>query len=449
MGFMIMSASAAELHEKYYSGIPQDVYEALICADPTFKGMLDTGDADMSKPMGSYGKQILKWAKDNGLEGVPLNRTWGSLYTMLRHYTEVLPNLPVEYRSITKFPTYQSFLEFYHHQMGNLIDQAAAATYATQVKVLHEDGEWLVIAPETFKASSFYGKGSKWCTATGEDANWFNQYLKQGKLVMCLNKDDKKYSYQLFAPDPQRTRKEFRYELKDWSDYDISFLALPNSLQDILTTLHLSVDDFTTEYQAVMTAELGSSNERFLDLYISTNIYAFDFHEERWVRVDETAGYHLRVGVFNYFQWKASDLVLLTADLCDLSKPGIEIRGVCYLSDGLNLAAQYKCELNADEVLSELDTVLQQVRHSRGAAAPYIVFTDADDAASIPGSLFGQIRDLAYAVAGLDVDSASTTAGWVMDYTETPMRFRLAAAPDAGTYADSVKDPDFKAWVSK
>jgi hypothetical protein len=58
----------------------------------------------------------------------------------------------------------------------------------TQVIKLHEDSEWLLIKPLTFKSSCKYGANTKWCTTTEHNQEYYNKYSKRGVLIYCINK---------------------------------------------------------------------------------------------------------------------------------------------------------------------------------------------------------------------------------------------------------------------
>jgi hypothetical protein len=58
----------------------------------------------------------------------------------------------------------------------------------TQVIKIHEDVEWLLIRPLTFKSSCKYGANTKWCTTTEHNQEYYNKYAKRGVLIYCINK---------------------------------------------------------------------------------------------------------------------------------------------------------------------------------------------------------------------------------------------------------------------
>lgn len=57
-----------------------------------------------------------------------------------------------------------------------------------QAEKLYEDDEVLVVKPNTYAASCYYGANTKWCTTTKESSHYFRQYVAKGSLYYFLNK---------------------------------------------------------------------------------------------------------------------------------------------------------------------------------------------------------------------------------------------------------------------
>ena len=57
-----------------------------------------------------------------------------------------------------------------------------------QIKVIHTDKEWTVIRPLTGNSSMKYGSGTKWCTASTKNPDYFFRYSKRGILLYIINK---------------------------------------------------------------------------------------------------------------------------------------------------------------------------------------------------------------------------------------------------------------------
>ena len=54
---------------------------------------------------------------------------------------------------------------------------------------VYEDNEWLIIVPKTREAAIYYGKGTKWCTASTRGYNYFERYNNEGRLYININKN--------------------------------------------------------------------------------------------------------------------------------------------------------------------------------------------------------------------------------------------------------------------
>ena len=83
--------------------------------------------------------------------------------------------------------TYKSFDQLIS-AMGVAEMKAEEKELETQVMKIHEDSEWLLIRPLTFKSSCKYGANTKWCTTTEHNPEYFNKYSKRGVLIYCINK---------------------------------------------------------------------------------------------------------------------------------------------------------------------------------------------------------------------------------------------------------------------
>jgi hypothetical protein len=57
-----------------------------------------------------------------------------------------------------------------------------------QALKLYEDDDVLVVKPNTYAASCYYGANTKWCTTTKDSSHYFRQYVEKGSLYYFLNK---------------------------------------------------------------------------------------------------------------------------------------------------------------------------------------------------------------------------------------------------------------------
>lgn len=56
------------------------------------------------------------------------------------------------------------------------------------VDKLYEDERWLLVKPNTYEGSCYYGASTKWCTASKEAPHHFTDYSKKGNLFYIIDK---------------------------------------------------------------------------------------------------------------------------------------------------------------------------------------------------------------------------------------------------------------------
>jgi hypothetical protein len=90
----------------------------------------------------------------------------------------------IEENDLTKYKSFDQMIS----AMGVAEMKAEEKELESQVIKMHEDAEWLLIRPLTFKSSCKYGANTKWCTTTEHNPEYYNKYAKRGVLVYCINK---------------------------------------------------------------------------------------------------------------------------------------------------------------------------------------------------------------------------------------------------------------------
>ena len=126
-----------------------------------------------------------------------------------KNYFDLINMIKVlnEYVGYNESKTIEKFIEL---NEKNLITQKDLTTYKTieelelqislsdlkivdkelekQVLKLMETDEWLVLKPLSYQASVKYGSGTKWCTASKNESDYYFRYSKRGILIYCINK---------------------------------------------------------------------------------------------------------------------------------------------------------------------------------------------------------------------------------------------------------------------
>ena len=101
-----------------------------------------------------------------------------------RRFCEYNERNLIEENDLTKYKSFDQMIA----AMGVAEMKAEEKELETQVIKIHEDGEWLLIRPLTFKSSCKYGANTKWCTTTEHNQEYYNKYAKKGVLIYCINK---------------------------------------------------------------------------------------------------------------------------------------------------------------------------------------------------------------------------------------------------------------------
>lgn len=93
-----------------------------------------------------------------------------------------------------------------------------------QIHIEFEDDTWIALRPLTFSASVKYGSGTKWCTTSKREKQYFERYWRNGALVYFINKET---GYK-FAFYKEGVREGQLTEMSFWNavDHRVDFLTL-------------------------------------------------------------------------------------------------------------------------------------------------------------------------------------------------------------------------------
>jgi hypothetical protein len=120
----------------------------------------------------------------------------------LRLFNKFINKIDKDKRDINKYKSIQDLYDvikdFEHNE-----DEISTSKTAELKKIKNEELDlvyssdtWDVYVPLTERASCLIGKGTQWCTAADVANNMFDNYNKDGKLYVLINKDDNS-KYQL------------------------------------------------------------------------------------------------------------------------------------------------------------------------------------------------------------------------------------------------------------
>lgn len=174
--YLFEAASLGDIYTKYYSDIPEDVFNQIVSSDPTYR----------EGKMGKYGKWLLSLYKSNNLKLEDLYKATNYLRCFVDYYN-VIQN-----KDINKIKSLQELYDTVRPYLdGNLA--TSKSDYVRRIKngaeKVYEDDGWLIVVPHTKEASCYYGKGTQWCTAADKGNNMFDRYNDEGLLYINIDKN--------------------------------------------------------------------------------------------------------------------------------------------------------------------------------------------------------------------------------------------------------------------
>ena len=177
----LIEAELKDIYPKYYNDIPQDIFYNIIKTDPTY-------DEQRSQKMGKYGKWLLNQYRQGNLDMNNLSKVRNIIDFFNRYNRQLEVKDINQYKNIDQvYDNVKNFMED-PSQATSKSDEARKIKEMGAEKV-YEDNDWLIIVPKTREAAIYYGKGTKWCTASTRGYNYFERYNNEGRLYININKN--------------------------------------------------------------------------------------------------------------------------------------------------------------------------------------------------------------------------------------------------------------------
>lgn len=111
---------------------------------------------------------------------------------LLSNYSSLKNHIPEKDKNINNFKTLDSLKEFISNyedilsQKSKRKQKGESISKEEYIKI-YEDSDWNIIIPLTKAASIYWGSGTKWCTASGGEDNYFDVYNKVSPLFIFRN----------------------------------------------------------------------------------------------------------------------------------------------------------------------------------------------------------------------------------------------------------------------
>ena len=166
--------------------------------------------------------------------------------------------------------------------------------------VIYEDDNWLVVSPHSWKASCYYGAGTKWCVTSKDTSRHWERYSRSASFFYVINKNLKKND-PLYKVAYRVIGRKGKYELWDAEDFEMSrqprgkewFKSLPPEIIERAESYHEEKypegerpdwldDDFRA--QAIVNHLNNSNIERVDDYW--RGMYMYEVDDEYWVSAE-------------------------------------------------------------------------------------------------------------------------------------------------------------------
>ena len=148
----------------------------------TFKKFLESDKTQTKK----YLEYMLKMWYDRNVNGSP--NTTMPLIEAVQKFDNLLPYIKNKDIYSTEYSSYSALEKV----LSQAEDAKEDATFVKEqhVDVLDETDEYIFLVPKTHRGSLKYGSGTKWCTASRNNREYFYRYSRNGVLCYVISKID-------------------------------------------------------------------------------------------------------------------------------------------------------------------------------------------------------------------------------------------------------------------
>lgn len=184
--------------------------------------------------------KYLNWVGKH-LDTISFEDNYSKTVAAVKKFDKIYNNLPK-----TDLYQYQNLQELYDAIQKHETRNVRNPQDMEGSKKVYEDDTFYVTNPLTYEASCYYGKGTKWCTASATDEYHFRNKNSEGKLFYIINKklptNDVNYKVALY--------KSFEEEESFWNAKDDQIRSGWIFGTEELTKIKLAIDEYMeTEYK--------------------------------------------------------------------------------------------------------------------------------------------------------------------------------------------------------
>ena len=145
-------------------------------------------------PNKQYTLQIVKWFLDNGSKAFPkIEDGRSTLKEYLYYFQKLKARIPEQYRDIRQYEGTREFMDsvqYFKETYGKKEEPMPKG----KSEIVYQTKDVTVRWAEDQDAACYLGQGTQWCTASTKADNYFDQYNKQGPLLILNFAEPVEYS---------------------------------------------------------------------------------------------------------------------------------------------------------------------------------------------------------------------------------------------------------------
>ena len=147
-------------------------------------------------------------------------------------------------KNIDSYPDYRSLKGVVDAAEESVTRKQKETEAKAGVDKLYEDERWLLVLPNTYEGSCYYGSSTKWCTAAKDNTTHFEDYSKRGNLYYIIDKSHELGDFYKIALFKEWDGKEEWYDRADDELNQGTINAIRSMLpQDLIIALDYDHDE--------------------------------------------------------------------------------------------------------------------------------------------------------------------------------------------------------------
>ena len=219
-----------------------------------------------------------------------VDRLTPSLVSDMGYYSG--SNLVLSPKNIDSYPDYRTLKKVVTNVESIQTRKEKEKAGKAGVDKLYEDNRWLLVKPNTYEGSCYYGSSTKWCTSSKDDPSHFKSYTKTGNLYYIIDKSKDVGDFFKIALHKNWNGEEQWYDRADneleYQTKEAIRSLLPTELINSLEEDHgttpedtknpkFTYDEFRDKLKSYLQNTRGG-----VKLKTSSGVWNLDFFQEQW-----------------------------------------------------------------------------------------------------------------------------------------------------------------------